>query len=122
MVDETPLEAVEPARKGPGRISMKEVAQRAGVAPSSISRVLSGHPNVSDVMRNRVTDAVAALGYEPDHLAQSLRRGATMTVGFVVGDISNPVLSENALGAETRLREAGYSMLLVNSMTDPQLD
>ena len=61
---------------------MQEVAQRAGVAASSVSRVLSGHPNVSDVMRNRVLDAVAALGYEPDLLAQSLRRGATMTVGF----------------------------------------
>jgi LacI family transcriptional regulator len=109
-------------RPSVNRISMQEVAQRAGVAASSVSRVLSGHPNVSDVMRNRVLDAVSALGYEPDLVAQSLRRGATMTVGFVVGDISNPVLSENALGAETRLREAGYSMLLVNSMTNPQLD
>ena len=66
------------------RISMQEVAKRAGVAASSVSRVLSGHPNVSDVMRNRVLDAVSALGYEPDLLAQSLRRGASMTVGFVV--------------------------------------
>lgn len=118
------------ASSGPGlvkrpsvsRISMQEVAQRAGVAASSVSRVLSGHPNVSEVMRNRVLDAVAALGYEPDLVAQSLRRGATMTVGFVVGNISNPLLSEIALGAETRLREAGYSMLLVNSMNKPELD
>jgi LacI family transcriptional regulator len=118
------------ASSGPGlgkrpsvsRISMQEVAKRAGVAASSVSRVLSGHPNVSDVMRNRVLDAVAVLGYEPDLVAQSLRRGATMTVGFVVGNISNPLLSEIALGAETRLREAGYSMLLVNSMNKPELD
>jgi LacI family transcriptional regulator len=101
---------------------MQEVAQRAGVAASSVSRVLSGHPNVSAIMRHRVLDAVAALGYEPDLVAQSLRRGATMTVGFVVGNIANPLLSEIALGAETRLREAGYSMLLVNSMNSPELD
>jgi LacI family transcriptional regulator, galactose operon repressor len=101
---------------------MQEVAKRAGVAPSSVSRVLSGHPNVSEVMRNRVVDAVSALGYEPDLLAQSLRRGASMTVGFVVGNISNPLLSEIALGAETRLQAAGYSMLLVNSMNEPELD
>lgn len=101
---------------------MQEVAKRVGVAPSSVSRVLSGHPNVSEVMRNRVIDAVSALGYEPDLLAQSLRRGATMTVGFVVANISNPLLSEIALGAETRLREAGYSILLANSMNDPELD
>ena len=104
------------------RISMEEVARRAGVAPSSVSRVLSGHPNVSEVMRNRVLDAVAALGYQPDLIAKSLRSGATMTVGFVVGNISNPLLSEIALGAETKLQDAGYSMLLTNSMIDVSTD
>ena len=101
---------------------MQEVAFRAGVAPSSVSRVLSRHPNVSDVMRHRVLDAVAALGYEPDLLAQALRRGATMTVGFAVGNISNPVLAEIVFGAETHLRQAGYSMLLTNSMGQPESD
>ena len=110
------------APSGRSRINIQQVADRAGVAPSSVSRVLSGHPNVSDVMRNRVVDAVAALGYEPDLLAQSLRRGASMTVGFVVGDISNPLLSEIALGAETGLRQSGYTMLLANSMDNPNLD
>ena len=101
---------------------MQQVAERAGVAVSSVSRVLSGHPNVSEVMRNRVTDAVSALGYEMDLLAQSLRRGSTMTVGFVISNIANPMLSEVALGAETSLRNAGYAMLLTNSMEDPELD
>ncbi len=110
------------AHTGANRISMQEVAKRAGVAPSSVSRVLSGHPNVSEVMHNRVIDAVAALGYEPDLLAQSLRRGASMTIGFVVASISNPLISEIALGAETCLRASGYSMLLTNSMNSAALD
>jgi LacI family transcriptional regulator len=101
---------------------MKEVADRAGVALSSVSRVLNGHPDVSDVMRNRVLDAVAALGYEPDQLAQSLRTGETKTIGFLVGDISNPLMSQIALGAEVELREAGYLTLLTNSVNDPALD
>ncbi len=109
-------------QRSASRISMQDVARRAGVAPSSVSRVLSGHPNVSEVMCNRVVDAVSALGYEPDLLAQSLRRGASLTVGFVVGNVSNPLLSEIALGAETRLQAAGYSMLLANSMNQPELD
>jgi len=104
------------------RTGMKEVAQRAGVAMSSVSRVLNGHSDVSDVMRNRVLDAVAALGYEPNMLAQSMRTGATMTVGFVVGDISNPLMSKIALGAETELRSAGYTTLLTNSISDSELD
>src|SRR5918996_3900217 len=105
-----------------GRSSMREVAETAGVAMSSVSRVMSGHPDVSPAMRGRVMEAVERLGYEPDLLAQSLRRQATRSVGFVVGDISNPLLAEIALGAETTLREAGYSMLLTNSENDPALD
>lgn len=109
-------------RPEPRRSGIRDVAERAGVALSSVSRVLSGHPDVSTVMRNRVLDAAAAVDYEPDLLAQSLRRGATMTIGFVVGDISNPLLAQIGLGAETKLRVAGYSMLLTNSVNDPALD
>jgi LacI family transcriptional regulator len=101
---------------------MHEVAQLAGVAQSSVSRVLSGHPDTSDEMRNRVLAAVEKLGYEPNLLAQSMRRGSTMSVGFVVGDISNPLIAEIAHGAETTLRRAGYSMLLTNSENNPSLD
>ena len=66
------------------QITIYDVAARAGVAISSISRVLSGHPDVSPQMRLRVQKAVDDLGYEPDLLAQSLRRGATNTIGFIV--------------------------------------
>lgn len=104
------------------RSSMREVADRAGVAMSSVSRVLSGHPDVSAAMRERVLEAVGALGYEPDFLAQSLRRGATLSVGFVVGDISNPLMADIASGAEPVLRAAGYSMLVMNSENEPELD
>ncbi len=101
---------------------MREVAELAGVAMSSVSRVLSGHPDVSPAMRERVMAAVNRLGYEPDLLAQSLRRRSTRTIGFVVGDIANPLLAQIAHGAETALRAAGYSILLMNSENDPELD
>ena len=101
---------------------MREVATLAGVAMSSVSRVLSGHPDVSADMRARVLATVEALGYEPDFLAQSLRRGATLSVGFVVGDISNPLFASLISGAESVLRAAGYSMLVMNSENDPALD
>lgn len=111
------VRSVRAARPG-----IKEVAKRAGVGVSSVSRVLSGHPEVSEVMRNRVMDAVAAIGYEPDPVAQSMRTGATMTIGFVVGDISNPLMSEIALGAETEMRSSGYYMMLANSVNDSELE
>ena len=104
------------------RASMREVAELADVAISSVSRVLSKHPDVSAEMRERVQTAVRQLEYEPDFLAQSLRRGATLSVGYVVGDISNPLIATITSGAESVLRAAGYSMLLMNSENDPALD
>lgn len=101
---------------------MREVAKLAGVATSSVSRVLSDHPDVSEDMRERVMAAVEQLSYHPDLLAQSLRLKATRSVGFVVGDIANPLLAEVVQGAETALREEGYSMLLTNSENDPARD
>ena len=109
-----------PPRKA--RPAMKEVAERAGVAVSSVSRVLSGHPDVSSVMQNRVLDAVVALNYQQNLLAQSVRTGETRTVGFVVPDISNQLFAEVASGAEQELQAAGYSMFLMNSMNQSQLE
>ncbi len=101
---------------------MREVADKAGVAMSSVSRVLSGHPDVSPAMSARVLAAVAELDYQPDILAQSLRRRETLTVGFVVGDISNPLFAEIVTGVESTLHTNGYSMLLTNSLGDPQME
>jgi LacI family transcriptional regulator len=101
---------------------MREVAERAGVAMSSVSRVLSGHPDASAGMRERVMAVVAELGYQPDLLAQSLRGGETRSVGFVVGDIANPLLAEIVKGAERELRDKGYSMLLTNSENRQERD
>ena len=79
------------------RASMREVADLADVAISSVSRVLSGHPDVSVDMRDRVLNAVNQLEYEPDFLAQSLRRGATLSVGQVGARCENGFLMINGV-------------------------
>ena len=99
-----------------------DVAVRAGVAPSSVSRVLNGKSGVSDLRRNRVLDAVAALGFERDPVSQSLRTGRTMSIGFVVPDISNPLIGEIALAVEQVLHSRGYTMLLMSSLHRADLD
>jgi LacI family transcriptional regulator len=101
---------------------MRQVAERAGVAMSSVSRVLAGHPDVSPAMTEKVARAVEELNYRPDILAQSLRRRETLSVGFVVGDISNPLIAEIVTGAESTLHTNGYSMLLTHSLGDPLLE
>jgi LacI family transcriptional regulator len=115
----SPTAVEQPQRE---RVNMREVAKRAGVSMTSISRVLSGHPDVSAAMRQRVMVAVNELAYEPDLLAQSLRRQQTQTVGFAVSNISNPVFAEIVAAAETRFRDAGFSLLLTNSEGQPELD
>jgi LacI family transcriptional regulator len=102
-------------RKGKGRPDIREVAKAAGVAVSSVSRVMSDHPDVSPAMKKRVNEAARTLGYEPDIVAQSMRKGSTRTIGFLVSDISNPLFSQIALGVETTLNGEGYAMLIANS-------
>lgn len=99
-------------------VTIRDVAARAGVALSSVSRALSGHPDVSASMRMKVEKAALDLGFEPDLLAQSLRSGSTRTVGFVLRDISNPFFANIARRCEQELRRAGYSMILMNSGGD----
>ena len=108
--------------KTKGRPDIRQVAKRAGVAVSSVSRVMSNHPDVSPAMKKRVNDAARALGYEPDIVAQSMRRGSTQTIGFLVSDISNPLFSQIALGVEMALNGEGYAMLIANSQGNPHHD
>jgi LacI family transcriptional regulator len=104
------------------RVSIHDVAEHAGVAMSSVSRVLTGHPDVSEKMRARVMRSVDELSYEPDWLAQSLRRRETLTIGFTMTDISNRVMAQIVMGAESELGEHGYSVILTNSEGDGNRD
>ncbi len=101
------------------RVTAQDVADRAGVAQSSVSRALSRHPTVSPRLRQRVEDAAAALGYQPHPGAQSMRGVSTATVGFAVSDISNPLVALIARTCEQELRASGFSMIVVNSDGDP---
>ena len=110
------------ARNAKWSPTIKEVARHAGVALSSVSRVLNDHPDVSPDMRLRVLRAVDELGYEPDLLASSLRRGNTKTIGYLVADIVNPLFADILQGAERRLRAEGFSVLLAHSEGDSVRD
>lgn len=108
--------------KSPKVIGIKEVAKRAGVGIGSVSRVFSGQPGVSDQMRRRVLKAAESLNYAPNMLAQALRHRRTRSVGFVVSDIANPLISSIVRGAEAVLSGEGYSILLTNSGNRPSVD
>jgi LacI family transcriptional regulator len=109
-------------RRGGNVTTIKEVARQAGVAPSSVTRVLNGHPHVSDELAGRVFKAVEKLGYRPDLMAAGLRRGTSQTVGVIVSDIINPSIAQLVDVLEIALRSAGYGVLLASSHGDPAMD
>lgn len=106
----------------PPAATIRDVSRKAHVSLSSVSRVLTNHPDVSPRMRERVLKAVTGLGYEPHFIAQSLRRGRTNTLGFLIGDISNPVMADVIRGAEDYSREQGYAVMLTNSEGESRFD
>lgn len=104
------------------KISIRDVANLAGVSVSSVSRALSGHPHVSRALRDRVEAAVRETGYRPHLLAQGLRTGNTRSVGFLVGLISNPAVAVIYTNAAAVLASRGYATLLATSQNDPRQD
>lgn len=100
--------------------TIREVARRAGVSVSTVSRVLNDYPFVSDAVRVRVLAAMEELDYRPDVAARAMRTGTSRAVGFVVPDITNQLFAAIAKGADELLQARGYSLVLANSGNDPE--
>ena len=73
-----------------GRVTIRDVAERAGVSTATVSRALSGARPVSPTVHEQVTRAADDLGYSGNGIASALRRSRTDTVGMVVPSIANP--------------------------------
>jgi LacI family transcriptional regulator len=104
------------------RPTQKDVAEKAGVSRSTVSYVLNDQDDlkiaISDETRQRVMQAIADLGYEPDARAQALRRGNTNIVGVIIPVIENPFFWQTLTGITEALREAGYSLHLYHNPLD----
>lgn len=104
------------------RPTQMDVARLAGVSRATVSYVLNGQANgrVPDETQQRVLDAIAELGYEPDARAQALRSGDTHTIGLIVPDIRNPHFWEHAEGVTQEARASGYHLLLSDTALDSE--
>ena len=100
------------------KISVRDVARQAGVSVGTVSRVIN-HKAVSPEMVATVNKAMREMGYTPNAVAQSMRTKTTHTVALVVNDISNPLFSSIAKGAEQILREKNYSLFIANTENNP---
>lgn len=94
-------------------VSMADVAVEAGVSQQTVSRVVNGQPNVSQATRDRVTDAMARLGYRPNFAGRSLRDGRYGTVGLCTFDVSMAGNLSMFEGVVIAAREQGYAVTMI---------
>ena len=94
------------------RLGVREIARRVGVAPMTVSRVLSNPDMVSAETRAKVLQAIAEAGFVPNRLASSMRGNGRM-IGTVVPPLINSGIAEQVQGMSDECHEGRYSMLLV---------
>ena len=101
-----------PAR--PARATLTMVAERAGVSPSTVSRILNGTAQVSVEKQALVKAVIEELGFRPDPAARSLAGGRTMSIGVLTQYIDSPYYGEALRGIEDELHKANYVPLFVS--------
>ena len=101
-------------------VSIRDVAQRAGVSVGTVSNVLNRPNEVSVESVERVMSAIDELGYVRNDAARKLRAGVSTTVGFVVLDGQNPFYNDVVRGAEDEATRHSIAVLYGNTDEDPQ--
>ena len=101
------------ARKN--KATIVDIANAAGVSKSTVSLVLTGRGAVKAETRERIQQAMSALGYVYNRSAANLRNSHSKVVGLVINDLSNPFFAEFAIGVETVLQMAGHVAFVANT-------
>ncbi|NIF77473.1 LacI family transcriptional regulator [Paraburkholderia sp. Cy-641] len=99
--------------------TLSEVARHAGVTPATVSNVLRKRGRVGETTRQRVLDAVKALGYRPHLAARALAEGRAPTLALMVSSIANPFYPEFALAVERAARTSGHFVIICNTNENP---
>lgn len=106
-------------------VSIKEVAQLAGVSIATVSRCINSPEKVTERTRIKVEDAIVQTGYSPNTLAQSFRRGRTNLIMVVLPSVGDPFFTAVMRGIRTAARAKGYSVVIeetqLNTMTADEI-
>jgi LacI family transcriptional regulator len=103
-------------------VTLRDVADRAGVHPSTASRALNPATRdlVNGVTIERVTVAARDLGYRPNSLARGLKTNKTFSIGMLLPDLTNPLFPPIVRGVEDTLGSADYTLILGNTDNDAE--
>lgn len=103
-------------------ITIKDVAQEAGVSISTVSRTLSGNIPVAEETRNRVLKAVKGLGYQPNTFAQALKNGKSRAIGLIIPNFRSLVFPEMINGISDTANKHGYTLVLSKTEENQDLE
>ncbi|WP_394561088.1 LacI family DNA-binding transcriptional regulator [Aquipseudomonas alcaligenes] len=95
-----------------GRVTARDLAERLGVATSTVTRAFDTQSRISANLRRRILALAEQLGYRPSAIARSLNRRRTGIVALVMGDMGNPFYPETLEGFSLQLRQTGRQLLL----------
>lgn len=99
-------------------VTLKDVAKAAGVSYATVSRALSGSPQIGSDTRERIIKLCDEMGYTTNYVARSMVMKKTDLIGLVVPSIDNQFMAELAYYAEMSARSHGYNIMLCNSGPD----
>ncbi len=102
----------------PRRVTLGDVAQRASVSVATVSRALSGDPQISEATQVRVRQVAEQLKYVPNVAARSLVLQSSATFGLMTPDVTDPIHGQVVTGFQQRAAEQGYSVILANGFWD----
>ncbi len=99
----------------PMAVTVKDVAECAGVSTATVSRVVNNDSRIADATRRKVLEAITSTGYRLNTVARSLKTRRTMTVGFLTPEIANLFFMNIAQGVEDYLSGFGFSLVICNT-------
>lgn len=95
--------------------TIKDLARKLGVSPSTVSRALRDHPDISPATKRRVAEAAQKYNYHPNQLAQSLQKKRSNTIGVIVPEIRHHFFSDVISGIEEVAYDHGYIIMVCQS-------
>jgi LacI family transcriptional regulator len=106
-------------RRRPGAVSIRDVAQRAGVSIATVSRTVNHISTVNPELAQRVWKAIEEVGYLPNTQARALVSGRSRMLGLIVSEITNPFFPELVQEFESLAVAQGYEVLIGSTNYDP---
>ncbi len=97
------------------QVTIKDIARELGISPSTVSRALKDHPDISPETKKAVTKLAEELNYQPNSIALSLRQRKTNTIGVIIPEIVHFFFSTVISGIEDIAYGAGYSVIISQS-------